>query len=246
MGNKNEDEKLVKNNINNDSDSYVDYIDISPSMITCDLIKQNNKIVISELQEIFKNIDAITIVGKGETAQYLDDMHAIGINHALIFTKHKYLFANDFESFFGIEHLFKHIEYIFFPIQMHIRLGTGTVDHNTIIKYLTKYKFNGKMLIYKLRSSRDLGQLAEYNFHQPDTTLTCVYFFNTFLNKKNFIFYGCYLSDNNHNDYLKLDYSDTKSEYLDDYIKRVEIYKNKGRQNVLMYLIELGVNYVLN
>lgn len=64
-------------------------------------IELNNKIIINELTDFYKNRELITIVGKGESAKYIS--YGIAINQSLVFTNKKIVFMNDFESCFGIE-----------------------------------------------------------------------------------------------------------------------------------------------
>ena len=45
------------------------------------IIKHNNNIIINEMKENFKDYEKITIIGKGETAKYIED--SIGINQSI-------------------------------------------------------------------------------------------------------------------------------------------------------------------
>lgn len=57
-----------------------------------EIIEINNKIIIDELNDFYKNRELITIVGKGESAKYIS--YGIAINQSLLFTNKKIVFMN--------------------------------------------------------------------------------------------------------------------------------------------------------
>ena len=62
--------------------SYRDYLKMEKDEITDSIICENNNFIIKELSKYFEGKKEITIIGKGETAQYIDD--AIGIKQGII------------------------------------------------------------------------------------------------------------------------------------------------------------------
>lgn len=177
-------------------------------------IDDNNKLIIEELQDYFKNHDTITIIGKGDTAQYKTDIDTIGINQALIFTNYKFLFINDFESLFGIENLIKEIKYLFLPDFPHCKMAAlKNFTYKDVYKYINKYKFAGKCVVYQLHTTHNKQtQFGNIPFiPSAATTHTATEFFSKVLNKKNFTFYGINKTKLYHPDLKNLDFSHIKN-----------------------------------
>ena len=171
-------------------------------------IEEQNEIVISELKSYFGHKKTITLVGKGETAQYIEE-DAIGINQALMFTNHKFLFFNDFEALFGIEYTFPDIEYIFMPDFPHIdNCANISFSYKNAIEYLKKYGFKGKTFIYQLYNTpRPYRKKIKYNLHGQTTTFSAMLFFHDVLNKKHFDCFGINMGGVYHSDLKKLNLS---------------------------------------
>lgn len=234
--------------------SYTNYLDVSNDLITTDLIYNNNKIIIGELQKKFqiKGFDSLNIIGKGDTAKNLRwEYNTIGINQSLMFTSRKFLFMNDFESLFGIEHLICSIKYLFLPYYPHVNCGKQVVKFTEFLDFLKLYNFKGKLFIYELNTSKEKGKLKDYNLHELDTTLTCILFFKKYLPFiKKFNLYGCYKSNYYHKDLLNLNIELNKDNKYGFYIKNYngifERAKTLGRQSYEKRLKELHVDYVLH
>jgi len=125
---------------------------IKTEIIRYENIIKNNYQIIGELKEYFKDINTITINGKGETAKY--DSNALGINQAIIFSNKNFMFINDFISMFGIEEYIKNIKYVFCPDYPHTGHNSEeNMTYNNVLSYLTKYGFTGKVFIYQLYTS---------------------------------------------------------------------------------------------
>ena len=115
-------------------------------------IELNNKIIINELTDFYKNRELITIVGKGESAKYIS--YGIAINQSLVFTNKKIVFMNDFESCFGIEQYLKDIQYLFIPYYPHIKCKAhNDFTYVLIQKYANQYGFKGKIFVYQLHTT---------------------------------------------------------------------------------------------
>lgn len=133
-----------------------------------ELINKNNKDVIQLLKNELKNEKIINIVAKGPTATYIENAHAI--NQGIIFTNKKYLYLNDIHSLFGIEEFIKDIQYVFFPDYPHFNARSNpNITYLAVLKYLTKYNFNGNVFIYRLQTSR-CGLLNNYSLRVSTTT----------------------------------------------------------------------------
>lgn len=185
------------------NNNYIDYT--TQTNINYDIVKSNNEYVINELRHFYKNEQSITIIGKGETATYIPN--ALGVNQAIIFTNCRFLFLNDFESIFGVEHLLSKVEYIFCPDYPHCNQHASL--NNTflkIFKYTQQYGFNGKMFIYKIATSKS-NALQQYELQTSTTTHIIIDFFNRFLNIRHFIFYGISMGTSYHNDIINLNFS---------------------------------------
>lgn len=232
--------------------TYTNYLDVSNDLITIELIDNNNKFIIEELQKKFEGFNSLNIVGKGDTAKNLkSEYNTIGINQSLIFTNREFLFMNDFESLFGIENLISNIWYLFLPYYPHVNCGKQVVKFTEFLEFLKIYNFKGKLFIYQLNTSKEKGKLKDYNLHELDTTLTCILFFKKYLPFiKKFNLYGCYKSNYYHNDLLKLNIELNKDNKYGSYIKNYnEIFeraKTLGRQSYEKRLKELKVDYVLH
>lgn len=207
---------------------YENYLDFSNTeLINYQLIHYNNEIIISELKEIFKNYEHMNIVGKGDTAKFIDTENTFGINQALIFTNHKYSFMNDFESLFGIEHLIKDINYLFIPFHLCIYAGKKHIKFTEAFDFLKMYNFKGKIFVYELCpliSKTKNEKLEKYKIIQKDTTITCINFLRNFIKfNKKYMFYGCYKTSKYHDDIIKLNYklnTDNKyCIYINQYIR---------------------------
>ena len=187
------------------------------------IIKHNNNIIINEMKENFKDYEKITIIGKGETAKYIED--SIGINQSIIFTNKKYLFMNDFESLFGIEEYIKDIKYIFFPDFLHINTEPSKdFNFKNVILYLNQYNFKGKIFIYQIQTTLSEKKLDEYNFDSRTSTDIPIFIFTKFINIKKYELYGCGKSVLYHKDLLNLNFSYINSdekhkEYFNCYLK---------------------------
>jgi len=217
---------------------YIDYqkigkIDEIDKKNMYDIIKHNNYIIIDELKKKFKHHNSINLIGKGETAKYIDD--AIAINQSLIFTNKKYLFINDFVSLFGIESYIKDIEYIFFPDYPHLGYMPRSIDFNykNMIKYLDKYNFKGKIFIYQIQTTFSNIILNEFKFESTTTSDIPLRIFNYFLKINNFELYGCGIGVLYHTDLKNIDFSSIANDnkykkYYDSYIsKYYEIFNDK-------------------
>ena len=177
-------------------------------------IDSNNKLILEELREYFKKHDTITIIGKGDTAQYKTDIDAIGINQALIFTNCKFLFINDFESLFGIENLIKKIKYLFLPDFPHCKMTPlNNFTYKDVYAYINKYEFTGKFFVYQLHTT--LNRQTQFKnipfIPSAATTHTATEFFSKLLNKKKFTFYGINKTKLYHPDLKNLDFSHIKN-----------------------------------
>jgi hypothetical protein len=140
-----------KNNILKNINNKIDY----------ELIMRNNMAILSEIAPIFNNSDVI-IVAKGPTSigVNLSNVNTVvGINHAIASTNLNYMFANDFPSFFGIEHLLPKIKYIFMPDYPHSTEENRLCKANknftfmNAVHYLTHFGFKGKVFVYQLHTS---------------------------------------------------------------------------------------------
>ena len=230
--------------------NYKNYLETDSDKIDYILIDENNKIIINELKEIFKKFNNINVIGKGDSAIYLKEENTIAINQALIFTNYKYLFINDFESLFGIEHLICQIKYLFFPSYLHINCGSEFIKFIEILDFLKIYNFKGKIFIYELNTSQEKGKLKLYNIHQHDTTLTAITFFKKFLDCNQFVLYGCYKTNNYHDKLLNLNYKlnekNKYSIYIEKCIKMHNNGKKHGRQSTESLLTDMNIKYTLN
>tara|TARA_B100000886_G_scaffold292382_1_gene218196 strand:- start:3218 stop:4045 length:828 start_codon:yes stop_codon:yes gene_type:complete len=212
-----------------DANTYFDYNLIKNSSATMsehdiyNKIKQNNLNIINELNDKFKGCDRISIIGKGSTAKYIK--HGIGINHGLIFTNKKYLFMNDFEALFGLEEYIKDIDYIFFPDFPHIKeKSRENFNFISVVLYLNKYNFKGKIFIYQIHTTFCPIILDKYKFFSKTTTDIAITFFNKFLGIKYFELYGCGLTKLYHKDLANLNFAKIRedpeyNQYYDNFIK---------------------------
>lgn len=185
------------------NNEYFDYVTQNEKFINYNIIRRNNEIIISELKKQYNDIDDITIIGKGVTATYIPD--AIGVNQAMLFTNKKFLFFNDFESMFGIEHLLQYVEYIFCPDYPHCNQIVKD-NYYKSLNYAKQFGFNGKVFIYRIASSKS-NELLKYTMTTSTTTHIIIDFFNKFLGIKNFKFYGVAISTSYHNDILNLNFN---------------------------------------
>lgn len=183
--------------------SYIEYLS---NDIDYNRIKSNNLIIINELKEYFKDTNIINIIGKGDTARYIDN--GIGINQSIIFGNKDFLFCNDYGSMFGLEKIIKNIKYLFCPDYPHNHRGTSNrnLTYLNIIQYVKKYNFTGKIFIYKLKTSFS-NELHNYAIEAVSTTNIAIKIFNKYLNKKIFNLYGIGVSLLYHDDIQNLDYS---------------------------------------
>ena len=178
-----------------------------------EIIEINNKIIIDELNDFYKNRELITIVGKGESAKYIS--YGIAINQSLLFTNKKVVFMNDFESCFGIEQYLKDIQYLFIPYYPHIKCKAHPDFTYVLIQnYANKYGFKGKIFVYQLSTTFNKNILKDYFLSAPSTTGTAILFFHKFLQKTFFEFYGVSKGVLYHPHLLQLDFSTIKENNL--------------------------------
>jgi hypothetical protein len=210
---------------------YKDYLITDENNITLDDIINNNQIIINELKKYFYDKNTIKIIGKGETAQYIND--AIGINQAVIFTNFNFIFFNDFENIFGIEKYLSKIKYAFFPDYPHVNAKSNkNYNYNNVINYLKKCNFNGKIFIYQIQTSLSNYALKNFSFKSCSSTDIPIQLFNKFLNIKNFELYGVNKGNLYHEDLFNLDFAETLndsdvSKLCNDYIVLFKKMKKK-------------------
>lgn len=215
---------------------YKNYFELNEEQITYQLIEKNNNIIIEEIKEEFKNIDSINIIGKGESARYINN--AIGINQGIIFTNKKYLFMNDFVSFFGIEEFIKDIKYIFVPDYPHDGGGVDiNLTYKNVVRYLKKYDFNGKLFIYQIQTTLSDFKFKDFLFESKSSTDIPITLFNKFIGINNFELYGVCKGPLYHKDLLNLNfkYISLDSEYVDLYNKYLILYTKFFNKSISLY-----------
>lgn len=154
------------------STNYDDYLNGDEAFLDA-----NNQTIISEIKEIFKGKDSVTICAKGPSVQYSDDPNAVGINQGIIFTKRRFMVCNDFEAFFGIEDLLKEVDYIFMPADIHMRVKPNpNFTYKQTIEYLRQFNIKCKFFIYRLHSVRH-----KYFFPSCSSTDIAWTFFKKFI-----------------------------------------------------------------
>jgi 3,5-epimerase/4-reductase len=219
-----------------DKQIYKNYLDLEEDVITYELIDNNNYMIIQEIKKNFININTITIIAKGESAKYIDD--AIGINQGIIFTNKKYLFMNDFVSFFGIEEYIQDIKYIFIPDYPHNGEDAySNLTYKNVIRYLKKYNFQGKLFIYQIQTSLSELKFNNYTFNSCSSTDISIKFFNKFIQINNFKLYGVGKGSLYHKDLLNLNFSLIISdlEYLDLFNKYMISYLRCFNNSLSIY-----------
>lgn len=154
------------------------------------IIENNNYYVLNLLKKELENTDQITICGKGQTAAYIENAH--GINQSIIFTNKKYMYANDFTCFHGVEEYIKDVSYIFFPDYPHIWPGKPNLNLNYLnfIYLLKKYKFNGNIFIYQIQTTLQPGRLNKFKINVENSGEVPIIIYSKFLNFKKFNLYG--------------------------------------------------------
>lgn len=193
-------------------------------------IVNNNNVIIDELKIYFKNYKNIVIIGKSETAVYMED--AIGINQGLIFTNGKFLFMNDFESLFGIENLICNIEYVFMPDFPHLNCSVNkNFTYKNVIEYLTKYNFKGKVFIYQIQTTLNKGKLPKNIYFDSinSSSTVAMHIFKNILNIENFECYGIAKGRVFHSDLKNLDFSISKDNK--NFEKEFNIYMDRFHNN---------------
>ena len=220
---------------------YKDYLNINEGeLYDYKLIEYNNYYLYQELKNILKNTTELTIVGKGPTAKYVEN--GIGINQAMIFTGKKYVFFTDFQSLFGIEKYFKDIKYIFFPdYPQAVCCMDKNINYITVIKYLKKYGFKGKIFIFQTHTTLANNKIRAFRFKYNNTVVIPLKFFSLFFNIKKYNFYGIGVGEGYHKELSKLDFSIsyTNQEHIDlvkqgdkmnkDYVEpKTSIYKKNA------------------
>ena len=191
---------------------YRDYLKMEKEQITNNIICENNNFIINELSKYFQEKKEITIIGKGETAQYIDD--AIGIKQGIIFTNKKFFFCNDFWGLFGVEKYIKDIEYIFLPDYPHINSKTiKEKDFYFTLEYLKDNNFNGKVFIYQIQTTLSEEIDKKFTIISRQTTDVPISLFNKFFKITNFNLYGVGKGGLYHEDLKKLDYSISISKF---------------------------------
>jgi len=189
---------------------YKNYIDLPVDNITYKLIKENNNSIIEELKEKLKDYDTVHIIGKGDTATYIDKENTVGINQAIIFTKFNFLFLNDFPSFDGLDEYIKKIKYIFIPDYPHNgRCAEFHLNYKTVIAYLKENDFQGKVFFYQIQTTKS-SEMLEHKFQSKTSSDIPVQFFSKFLQKKKYICYGIGVSKKYHPDLKTLKFDTTK------------------------------------
>tara|TARA_Y200000002_G_scaffold370219_1_gene365439 strand:+ start:1330 stop:2097 length:768 start_codon:yes stop_codon:yes gene_type:complete len=195
---------------------YKNYLDMSVDEITYKLIEENNDIIIEELKEKLKDYDTIYIIGKGDTATYIDKENTVGINQAIIFTKFNFLFLNDFLSFNGLDEYIKKIKYIFIPDYPHNfikssslgRLSSDNFNYKNVIKYLKDNFFQGKVFFYQIQTTKS-SKTLKHKFESKTSSDLPVQFFSKFLQKKKYVCYGIGVTNKYHPDLKKLKFDNT-------------------------------------
>lgn len=197
---------------------------LSMTFIDYDIIIKNNKLITNELIEYFKDYNKITIIGKSETAQYVEN--AIGINQGLIFTNHKFLVLNDFESLFGIEKYINEIKYLFIPDFPHTfcksDINFTCID---LINYLKKFNFNGKIFIFQIQNKFNKGKLPKEYVYSAETTATvALKIFHNILNFNDFELYGINRGSIYHPDLKLLNFQkpEIHEKMFEEYVKKYE------------------------
>lgn len=189
---------------------YKNYIDLPVDNITYKLIRENNNSIIEELKEKLKDFDTVHIIGKGDTATYIDKEITVGINQAIIFTKFNFLFLNDFPSFDGLGEYIKKIKYIFIPDYPHNgKRARLNLNYETVIAYLKENEFQGKVFFYQIQTTKS-SEILEHKFHTKTSSDIPVQFFSKFLQKKKFICYGIGVSKEFHPDLKTLKFDATE------------------------------------
>ena len=151
-------------------------------------IFKENEVVINEIKNNY-NIDEINIICKGPTAKYIEK--SIGINQAIIFTDCDFLFLNDFESLFGIEHLLYKVKYVFCPDFPHVKCHPDiNFSYLNLIDYLNNFNFNGKIFIYQIQKTLSKNINTKYKFESHTTTDIPIQFFKRFFYTNKFNLYG--------------------------------------------------------
>lgn len=190
--------------------SYKNYLDIPLDNITYKLIEENNNSIIGELKEKLKDYDTIHIIGKGDTATYIEKENTVGINQAIIFTKFNFLFLNDFVSFNGLDEYIKKIKYIFIPDYPHNGSRVSfDLNYKTVITYLKENYFQGKVFFYQIQTTKS-SEMIEHKFDSVTSSDIPIQFFSKFLQKKKFICYGIGVNNEYHPDLKKLNFDNTK------------------------------------
>ena len=122
-----------------------------------EITEQEEKIQ-EEVKEKLKDYDTIYIIGKGDTATYLNEENTVGINPAIIFTNFNFLFLNDFPSFNGLDEYIKKIKYIFIPDYPHNgRKSIDSLNYKNVIKYLKDNVKGIEKAILSCHCHNDLG-----------------------------------------------------------------------------------------
>lgn len=192
---------------------YVNYTDLCFKNDIKNIINNNNHIIIKELCEKYNEKSTVNIIGKGNTAKYIQD--SIGINQGSIFTNNKIIFMNDFSSIFGLENYIKKTEYLFIPDHPHIK-NKPDKEKNFIflLKYVNSCGFKGKVFIYQTQSSLS-PKIEKWNIISHQTTDVPITIFNKFFGVKNYNLYGVGKGPLYHEDLKKLDFSISKTKVPD-------------------------------
>lgn len=170
--------------------------------------------IIDELQKNLENEDRIHVVGKGDTAMYLDHENAVGINQGIIFTNFKFLFLNDFPSFDGLSPFMEKIEYIFIPDYPHDGRRVSNLNYKDVITYLKETNFEGKVFFYQIQTTKSKRHL-KHKFHSKTTSDIPLQFFSKFVGIKKYTCYGIGVSKLYHPDLQKLKFEPRFKEFID-------------------------------
>lgn len=166
------------------------------------LILESNYYVINKLKEELKNIKRVNIVGKGQSAKFCEEGHAS--NQAIIFTNRRFLYLTDITGIFGIEHLLKDVEYIFFPDHPHVPPGTAyaNVTFMDMLYLLKIFNFKGNIFIFQIRgSTKSPNYLNEFKFTVTSSGELPIHILQKFVDINEFNMYGVF-----GNQFLNYDY----------------------------------------
>jgi hypothetical protein len=166
-----------------------------------DAIVKNNEAFLSELENIFKNVDYVNICGKGPSAKTLDD--GCGINQGIVFIRtRRILTINDDSALLGLIDVIPEIRYVFCPVMPWSQLGfKGKLNYLHIHSYLSNHGFRGKMLAYENNNSFLKSHASMRGFNvvpilRYSTVCVSIYFLGYVLQKDCRLYGICKEADN--------------------------------------------------